>query len=174
MAGAVRQYFARIGLAAERSMMTVKNMLAFARQSPPSRENVSVLDVARETVDLIGGTLMAGTSLAVSESAADDLLVRVDRTGLAQVLTNLLTNAAEVLPSGGRISVTINTVNLLGEAAKTFALAPGLCCRLMVQDNGAGIPGDQLGNVFDPFFTTKPQGKGTGLGLSVVSGLAKS
>ena len=63
-------------------MMTMKNVLAFARQSPPSRENVSVLDVARETVDLIGGTLMAGTSLAVSESAADDLLVRVDRTGL--------------------------------------------------------------------------------------------
>ena len=85
-----------------------------------------------------------------------------------------MTNAAEVLPSGGRISVTSNSVTLLGEAAKAFALAPGLYCRLMVQDNGAGIPGDQLGKVFDPFFTTKPQGKGTRLGLSVVSGLAKS
>ena len=174
LAGAVRQYFGRIGLAAERSMMIVKNVLAFARQSPPSRENVSVLDVARETVDLIGGTLVDGTTLAINESAADDLLVRVDRTGLAQVLTNLLTNAAEALPAGGRIGVTINSLSVSGEVAKTLTLTPGLYCRLMVQDNGAGIPASQLGKVFDPFFTTKPQGRGTGLGLSVVAGLAKS
>ncbi len=174
LATIVRQYFGRIGLAAERSMMIVKNVLAFARQSPPSRENVSVLDVVRETVDLIGDTLTPGTSLSVSDGATNDLLVRVDRTGLTQVLANLLTNAAEALPSGGRIGVTVNAVNLAGDAAKALNLAPGLYCRLMVEDNGAGIPADQLGKVFDPFFTTKPQGKGTGLGLSVVSGLAKS
>ncbi len=63
-------------------MMIVRNVLAFARQSPPSRENVNVLDVIRETVDLIGGTLVPGTALDVID-AATDLAVRVDRTGLA-------------------------------------------------------------------------------------------
>ena len=169
----VRQYFSRIGLAAERSMMIVKNVLAFARQSPPSRENVNVLDVVRETVDLIGGALVPGTALEVSENVSD-LAVRVDRTGLTQVLTNLLTNAAEAQPLGGRIGVEINAVNLSVESARALALAPGFYCRLTVKDSGVGIPADKLGKVFDPFFTTKPQGKGTGLGLSVVSGLAKS
>jgi len=169
----LRQYFGRIGLAAERSMMIVKNVLAFARQSPPSRENVRVLEVTRETVDLIGGTLVPGTVLEVTE-AADDLAVRVDRTGLAQVVTNLLTNAAEALPSGGRIGVRISEIELSHDVARTLALTAGAYCRLAVEDDGPGIPADQLGKVFDPFFTTKPQGKGTGLGLSVVSGLAKS
>ena len=169
----IRQYFSRIGLAAERSMMIVKNVLAFARQSPPSRENVKVLELARETVDLIGGTLATGTVLEVNEDV-DDLTVRVDRTGMAQLLTNLLTNAAEALPSGGRIGVTINAVNLAAESARTLGIASGVYCRLMVADNGRGIPADVLGKVFDPFFTTKSQGKGTGLWLSVVSGFAKS
>ena len=169
----IRQYFTRIGLAAERSMMIVRNVLAFARQSPPSRENVNVLDVIRETVDLIGGTLVPGTTLSVNDGATD-VTVRVDRTGLAQVLTNLLTNAAEVLPSGGRIGVAIDAITLPPDAARVLALTPGSYCRLTVKDTGPGIPADQLSKVFDPFFTTKPQGKGTGLGLSVVAGLAKS
>ncbi len=169
----VRQYFARIGLAAERSMAIVKNVLAFARQSPPSRENCNVMDITRETVDLIGGTLAAGTVLEVAE-VDDDLIIRVDRTGLAQVFTNLLTNAAEALPAGGRIGVRIDPVSLAGDPARSLGVAPGLYCRVMVEDNGQGIAADQIGKVFDPFFTTKAQGKGTGLGLSVVSGLAKS
>lgn len=108
------------------------------------------------------------------DEAEDDLIIRVDRTGMAQVITNLLTNAAEALPGGGRIGVRINAVNLAGDPARDLGLAPGVYCRVMVEDNGRGIPADQLGKVFDPFFTTKSQGKGTGLGLSVVSGLAKS
>ncbi len=172
-AAGVRQYFARIGIAAERSMTIVRNVLAFARQSPPKRENVSVLDVVRETVDLIGGTLDPRTTLVINDSL-DDLVVRVDRTGLTQLLTNLVTNAAEASPAGARIAVTIDAANFEAGAARALSLAPGLYCRLLVEDNGPGIPVDQLGKVFDPFFTTKSQGKGTGLGLSVVSGLAKS
>lgn len=164
---------AALGLAAERSMAIVKNVLAFARQSPPSRENCNVMEIARETVDLIGGALAAGTVLEVDMSD-DDLIIRVDRTGMEQVITNLLTNAAEALPGGGRVGVRINAVNLAGDPARGLGLAPGVYCRVMVEDNGRGIPADQLGKVFDPFFTTKSQGKGTGLGLSVVSGLVKS
>jgi PAS domain S-box-containing protein len=173
LAGNVRQYFSRIGRAAEGATQIVRNVLAFARQRPPSRENVNVLDVVRETVDLIGGTLASGTTVAVAEDV-HDLVVRVDRTGLAQVLTNLLTNAIEVLPLGGVIGVNVTAIELSREASKTLGLVPGSYCRLAVEDNGPGIAADDIGKVFDPFFTTKPQGKGTGLGLSVVFGLAKS
>jgi PAS domain S-box-containing protein len=173
LAGTIRQYFNRIGLAAERSMMIVKNVLAFARQTPPSRESVNVGDAVRETVDLLSGTLPAGAVITFNEET-DDLCVRVDRTGLTQVLTNLVTNAAEALPGGGSIDVSVNAVNLTPDVAQSLVLVPGLYCRLKVEDTGWGIPPDQLGKVFDPFFTTKSQGKGTGLGLSVVSGLARS
>ena len=124
-------------------------------------------------MDLIGGTLDPRTRIVFNEGA-EDLVVRVDRTGLAQLLTNLVTNAAEASSAGAYIAVTIDASNLEGGAARALSLAPGLYCRLLVEDNGPGIPADQLGKVFDPFFTTKSQGKGTGLGLSVVSGLAKS
>jgi len=173
LADSARQYFSRISLAAERSMMIVKNVLAFARQTPPTRENVSVLDVARETMDLIGGALGQGIHLEVGDGP-EDVLVRVDRTGLTQILTNLLTNAAEATPHNGRIIVEVKAVNLPADMARGLALLPGVYCRLIVKDNGAGISPDLLGKVFDPFFTTKPQGRGTGLGLSVVAGLAKS
>lgn len=173
IAANIRTYFQRIGRAAERSMLIVKNVLAFARQSPPTRENVGVLDVVRETVDLIGGTLAPGTTLSIAGNAGNTL-VRVDRTGLGQVLTNLLTNAGEALPSGGDIKVSVDVIELTADAAAPLSVAAGLYCRMTVEDNGSGIPKSQIGKVFDPFFTTKPQGKGTGLGLSVVSGLAKS
>ena len=174
LAANVRQYFSRIGRAAERSMLIVRNVLSFARQSPPSRQNVQVIEVVRETVDFIGAALPPGVVLDVRENA-DELAVRVDRTGLGQVLTNLLSNAAEALPlSGGRIVIAVREVDLAGDAATALRLSPGLYCCLEVEDNGQGIPAHQIDQVFDPFFTTKPQGKGTGLGLSVVAGLAKS
>jgi len=173
LAGTLRQYFNRIGLAAERSMMIVKNVLAFARQTPPNRESVNVGHAVRETVDLLSGTLPAGTIINVNEDT-DELSVRVDRTGLTQVLTNLVTNAAEALVDGGKIDVCVNAVSLAPDVAQSLVLVPGVYCRLKVEDTGRGIPPDQLGKVFDPFFTTKSQGKGTGLGLSVVSGLARS
>ncbi|MBY0510250.1 MAG: PAS domain-containing protein [Rhodospirillaceae bacterium] len=173
----VRQYFQRISRAAERSMLIVRNVLAFARQSPPRRENVQVIDVVHETVDFMDGTLAPGTLLEIRDNAGD-LAVRVDRTGLGQVLVNLLTNAAEAVPTGGpvpgRIGIAIGATHLMGTTAATLRLAPGVYCCLEIEDNGPGIPPHQIDQVFDPFFTTKPQGKGTGLGLSVVSGLAKS
>jgi PAS domain S-box-containing protein len=167
----IQRYFSRISLAAERSMLIVKNVLAFARQSPPMREDVDVLDVVEETVDLIGDTLTAGTKVVVAEGA-ESIVVRADRTGLSQLLTNLITNAAEALP-GGRILVTTDVMRVSADAP-VLTLAHGRYCRLAVEDNGPGIPEDEIGKIFDPFFTTKPLGQGTGLGLSVVSGLAKS
>lgn len=177
LAGNVRQYFGRIGRAAERAVLIVRNVLAFARQSPPKREDVAVNDVVHETLDFVSATLSPRVALDVDGASdlPDDLHVHVDRTGLGQVLTNLLNNAAEALPAdGGRISIAARVVNLTHEMAASLNVGAGVYCCLEVEDNGLGIPAHQIDQVFDPFFTTKPQGKGTGLGLSVVAGLAKS
>jgi signal transduction histidine kinase len=180
-AGDVQQYFSRIARAAEQATLIVKNVLTSARQSPPLRENVDVQAVIRETADLLSGTLPQGVALEIV-CEADDIFVRVDRTGLAQLLTNLVTNASEALAEAaratgqksGRIEVSAALVLLSAEAARAFGLQPAAYCRLCVADDGPGIVREHIDKVFEPFFTTKPQGKGTGLGLSVVSGLAKS
>ena len=179
-----RQYFGRIARAAEQATLIVRNVLTSARKSPPVRESVNVRDAIRETAEILGGTLPARVTLAV-ECASGDLFARVDRTGLVQVLTNLVNNAAEAIAEdtahgaarrslAGRIVVSATAVALSDDAARRLALAPGAYCRLSVADNGPGIPREHVDKVFEPFFTTKPQGKGTGLGLSVVLGLARS
>lgn len=172
-----RQYFSRIARAAEQATLIVRNVLASARKSPPVRESVNVRDAIRETAEILGGTLPPAIDLVV-DCQSGDLFARVDRTGLMQVLTNLVTNAAEAIGEvgkrSGRIVVSAAAVRLEGEAVRNLALAPGFYCRLAVTDTGPGIPRENVDKVFEPFFTTKPQGKGTGLGLSVVQGLARS
>ncbi len=174
-----RQYFGRIARAAEQATLIVRNVLASARKSPPVRESVNVRDAIRETADILGGTLPPVITLAV-DCESGELFARVDRTGLMQVLTNLVTNAAEAIDEAGsrvtpgRIVVSAAALRLGDEAARNLALAPGIYCRLAVADTGPGIPRENIDKVFEPFFTTKPQGKGTGLGLSVVLGLARS
>ncbi|MGE3477123.1 MAG: ATP-binding protein [Rhodospirillaceae bacterium] len=169
----LRLYFTRITRAAERATFIVKNVLAFARRTPPSREDINVLAVVRETVDLMSGAIGGHTHIEIAVS--DDVPVaRAERTGVAQIVTNLIANAADVMTSGGRIAVRVDRQNVSGEAAKAAGVAPGPYCRISVEDTGPGIAPDMIAKVFDPFFTTKPQGKGTGLGLAVVSGIAKS
>lgn len=166
-------YFTRIARAAERASFIVRNVLSFARQTPPSREEINVLAIVRETADLMSGAIGARTQIEIS-AADNSSIVRAERTGLAQIITNLIANAADVMTDGGRISVRIDQVGVAGEATKLADVPPGTYCRIIVEDTGPGIPPDLIGRVFEPFFTTKPQGKGTGLGLAVVSGIAKS
>lgn len=169
----LRQYFGRITRAAERATFVVKNVLAFARHAPPGQEDLNVLGVVRETIDLMSGALGPDIRIALAADASD-VVARGERTGLAQIVTNLIANAADAMTGSGQILVRVENVAVVGEAAQTVAVAPGRYCRVTVEDTGPGIPRDQISKVFDPFFTTKPQGKGTGLGLAVVSGLSKS
>ncbi len=168
-----KRYFSRIGRAAEAATHIVRNVLSFARQRPPHCEDVALAEVVRETIDLLGDALPPNIARVVSD-VSEDSIVKVDRSGLGQALTNLITNAAEAMPHGGTITVSCRTMRIAGDDKKVADVKPGDYCILSVADTGGGIPPDQIDKVFDPFFTTKPQGKGTGLGLSVVAGHAKS
>jgi signal transduction histidine kinase len=88
-----------------------------------------------------------------------DLVAELDRDQMTQVLTNLVSNAVEAMPDGGKLTMR--------------ARADGDRLALTVADTGTGIPKENLNKIFEPFFTTKPIGKGTGLGLPVSYGIVK-
>jgi signal transduction histidine kinase len=107
--------------------------------------------------------------------ARSALRVQADRGQIEQVLINLVSNARDATPTGGRVSIEVQDVALAGGAADEggFVIPPGDYVQLTVADNGHGMEAATLARVFEPFYTTKAPGKGTGLGLSMVYGIVK-
>jgi two-component system cell cycle sensor histidine kinase/response regulator CckA len=97
--------------------------------------------------------------------------VLVDVTQLHQVLTNLVVNAAQAMPEGGRVE--ISAAQVLAPASEPDLLKGAEYIRFAVEDSGPGIPAELQARVFEPFFSTKPAGQGSGLGLSVVQGIVE-
>jgi two-component system, NtrC family, sensor kinase len=143
---------------ADRSRSIVRNLLDFARESESKIESLDLGALIQETIKLAGNQIkLAGVHLDVSVLPN---LPRIhgDQQQLSQVFLNILLNALDAIPKGGRIQVSVAHEDPNFVAAK-------------ITDNGPGIPEHILPNVFDPFFTTKTKGKGTGLGLSVSQGI---
>jgi two-component system, cell cycle sensor histidine kinase and response regulator CckA len=100
--------------------------------------------------------------------------VKADPAQIQQILINLVVNARDAMPQGGKISIETAGVALDEEfASRHFDVIPGDYIMISVSDNGEGIDPDNLHHIFEPFFTTKQAGKGTGLGLSTTYGIVK-
>ncbi|MBM4440987.1 MAG: response regulator [Candidatus Rokubacteria bacterium] len=147
---------------AERAAGLVRQLLAFSRRQV-LRTRVLSLNTVIETFEPMLRRL-TGEHVTLSLRLAPDVVpVRADAGQIEQVLLNLVINARDALPDGGR--VTIETAN--GRLPATGAP----CAVLAVRDTGTGIPSDMQEHIFEPFFTTKEVGKGTGLGLATVYGI---
>jgi signal transduction histidine kinase len=100
-------------------------------------------------------------------------LTKIDMSQLEGALLNLVINARDAMPDGGRITIEAANKWLDERAAKDRDLASGQYVSLCVTDTGTGMTPEVIERAFDPFYTTKPLGEGTGLGLSMVHGFAR-
>jgi two-component system cell cycle sensor histidine kinase/response regulator CckA len=159
--------------AADRASCLTRQLLAFSRKQMLELKvvdvNVIVTDMERLFGPLIGENITVDTRLAAGLGRT-----RADAGQLEQVIMNLVVNAKDALPKGGKI--TIETTNeTLGDAARqeNFFIQTGPYVVLSITDNGCGMDKETQLRIFEPFFTTKEKGKGTGLGLSTVYGIVK-
>ncbi len=156
----------------ERAADLTGRLLTFARKQ-------SLMPRAVKIGDLVDG-LLPLLRRAVPESIALNLSARfssrsvhADPAQLEMALLNLVLNARDALPSGGRIDISSENVVVGGSGVQHAELQPGHYVVLCLGDNGAGMSEDVAEKAFDPFFTTKGPGQGSGLGLSMVYGFAR-
>ena len=138
----------------------IKKLLLFARQAPSKKEKVNLNQIIMDGLYLFE-TRFAKEGIELVRLLSPDLPeIIVDQAQLNQVLVNLVVNASQAMPHGGKLTIETKTVN-------DYVF-------LIVEDSGVGMSEDVLKKIFIPFFTTKDINEGTGLGLSVVHGIITS
>ncbi len=158
---------------ANRAAGLVGQLLAFSRKQTLRAEILDLGQVLSGMTHLLGR--LVGEKVALSVSTGPGLnSVCADRRQMEQVLMNLVVNARDAMPGGGRIEVRTETRCLDRPLLRDHAEVPaGRYVTISVRDHGTGMPGDVRAKIFEPFFTTKKTGQGTGLGLSMAYGIVK-
>jgi two-component system, cell cycle sensor histidine kinase and response regulator CckA len=171
---ALRGYVDQILKAGRQAATLTRQLLAFSRQQvlEPKVLNISciVLDTEKMLQRLIGEDILIQTQLD-----PDVGRVCADEAQLQQAIINLVVNARDALPNGGRVSIETRNHDMTELSVKQYSypIKPGPYILLSVIDNGIGMDAETQAKIFEPFFTTKEVGKGTGLGLAMVYGFVK-
>jgi CheY-like chemotaxis protein len=171
--GPLRRHLLEIQKAGGRAASLTRQLLAFSRkqllQPKPLNLNRVVSEMERMFHRLIGENIELRTALA-----ADLRTIIADVSQIEQVILNLIVNARDAMPMGGRLVIETANLTLAKEIVNVrFSIPPGDYVMLAVSDTGQGMSEETQEKIFEPFFSTKEQGKGTGLGLSTVYGIVK-
>lgn len=144
---------------AERCREIVKNLLAYSRQSSPSKEVFPLNSLVTDSLKLLHDQRLFMNVKVIKALANHEILVRADKNQICQVVINLIMNAVDAMEEKGVITLLTQWDK---DGGKSY---------LEVTDTGGGIRPEDVSKIFDPFFTTKGLGKGTGLGLSMAYGI---
>jgi PAS domain S-box-containing protein len=168
---AVGEQVDEICRAAEQASSLTRQLLAFGRRQSLQPGLLHLSPVLVDLAKMLRRLVSADIELDIRTDSTLDLIL-ADRGQIEQIIVNLVINANDAMPRGGRLTLAAENVNLEpGSEPAAFAGPPGPFVCLTVSDTGTGMEPEIKERIFDPFFTTKEQGKGTGLGLASVYGI---
>jgi PAS domain S-box-containing protein len=170
--GPVRDDTQEILRAAERAASLTRRLLTFSRKRVVQPSVVQLNRVVASSGKMLERLL--GDNLELRTVSAPDLwCTLVDAAQIEHVIMNLVVNARDAMPSGGRITINVSNADVTDDRSDDFDVPTGQYVRLSVTDTGTGMDDVIKAHLFEPFFTTKDRGKGTGLGLAMVYGIVQ-
>jgi two-component system cell cycle sensor histidine kinase/response regulator CckA len=168
-----RELLAEIQQAGTRAINLTRQLLAFSRKQTLQPEIVSLNTLLGELLKLLQRLIGENIELALMPGAKLSM-TKVDPGQFEQAIINLVVNARDAMPQGGRLSIETADCELDEEYSRLHPdVAPGQYVLVAISDSGHGMDEATKARIFEPFFTTKPPGKGTGLGLAMVYGFVK-
>lgn len=168
----VKAKAAQINKAAKGARDLVKQLLAFSRKQVLQYQPINLSKIVTEFDELIRRTIRENIEISIITST-DLKPIMADRGQIEQVMMNLVVNASEAMPNGGKLSIETKMTDLDEIYASTHPdVTPGTYVMLRISDTGEGMDEDVLSKIYEPFFSTKGE-LGTGLGLATVYGIVK-
>lgn len=159
--------------AGERSAALTRQLLAFSRKQTLQPEVFDLNELTLKLEKMLRRLISEDIELEL-RLAENSGQVSADPGQIEQVIMNLVVNARDAMPTGGKLMIETECVKIdQCYADQYLSLEPGRYIRLSVSDTGVGMTPKTQAHIFEPFFTTKPQGKGTGIGLATVYGIIK-
>jgi two-component system cell cycle sensor histidine kinase/response regulator CckA len=171
---AIRRDIAEIRGAAVRGAAMTGQLLAFSRKQIVRPQIFEPCKVVADLRKMLRRLIREDIQLEIRVEQPAAGFIEIDRGQLEQVLVNLVVNARDAMPTGGRITIDVRRVELdEAYAASHAGVKPGPFVQITVTDTGTGMDALTKSRIFEPFFTTKEVGRGTGLGLATVYGIVK-
>ena len=156
----LQEILSEVEKSAHRARDLTLQLLTFSKGGAPVKETASLAELIRDSVEFA----LRGSAVQCHYELADDLwAAEVDKGQISQVVHNLVLNAAQAMPAGGRVRITATNAAV---GPDELPIEEGHYVEIAVEDSGVGIAAEHLQSIFDPYFTTKQEGSGLGLATS--------